>query len=212
MASQIDVPEAPALLTEPQLREAAEGLSYRCLQVSVVAVMRSRRSRIGFEADPVPAEVIKNALIESALTNSRILAYFFTRPADVHRSRIPSQWKPHNEFVKLARLMGATISGGASHAFIGGEDGETHPGAWPIREMAVLLVGEVTRFFTHLDTAVCDPAWFNHSPVDCYSFLMSSDPLGERTEVSKNEKVGKLTRALLSYLDAHGPPSVAGVT
>ncbi|HEY3670783.1 MAG TPA: hypothetical protein VGN51_07610 [Acidimicrobiia bacterium] len=195
-------------LTIAQLRDAASGLSYRALQLTGVAGMSVTRAEYA-TLNSFFSQTIKNALIESSLTHARALAYFFTRqPHDVHFDDIPSDWKPRNEFVGLAKRISSPISTGHSHSQPGSPDGDPHPGEWPTVEMAVVLVGEFARFFTLVDPTACDLAWFSPCPVDTYRSLMSTNPLAEFTVVSDNEKVASLTESLRAYLRKHGPPTI----
>jgi hypothetical protein len=157
--------------------------------------------------DPFVERTINNALVECALVMSRTLAYFFTRPSDVHFTKYDPDW--HDDVIAVAEKIESPISQHHSHATPGAKDGEPLPGEWPIPELAVTLVGGLARFVQTLDTASThyEVGWFTPSapgyqpsPTELFAALMSVDPLAQPTEVSANPSVGALTRALQKYL------------
>ena len=118
-------------------------------------------------------------MIESALAHSRALAYFLAKKphkGDYHYSHFDSEWEITLE--PLGRVIGA-VSEHLSHAAIGDPLGEPHPGAWPISELAVVLVG-VFATFVDAQRSALHHGWFTPDPADSYLWLMSTDPLHGR--------------------------------
>ena len=125
--------------------------------------------RIGFAAPAWSQQSIRNAVVESALSNARGLAYFFTRPADVYTSMFIAEW--NDPVVAIAAAVEEPISRHLSHATKGVKDGEPHPGVWPVPEMAVALVGGLARFVAALPTE--GVALFVPSPAHTFAVLES---------------------------------------
>ncbi len=184
--------------TNAQLATGAHAVAYRAEQLVVCFAVLFRT---GFAAPAWTRQSIRNAVVESALSNARGLAYFFTRSADVHTSMYIAEW--NDPVVAIAAAVEEPISRHLSHATKGAKEGEPHPGAWPVPEMAVALVGGLARFVAGLATE--GGACFVPSPANTFAVLEAFDPLTKPTEVSENESVAKLTHALQKYLcvDAH---------
>lgn len=187
-----------ALPTSEQLRSGALGISYRAKQLAEVAELIHQRYRIA-----VPharfLNTIPNALVESALVNARVLAYFFTDADEVKASHFGTTWVDA-EVVGLAAEVEVPISRHLSHASKGAKSGEHHPGAWPIVELAVVLVGALSRYTDGLDPESEESTWFVPSPTDAFGHLMAIDPLSSPTEISDNPGVSNLTRRLQAHL------------
>jgi hypothetical protein len=189
--------------TRAQLENGARGISYRAWQLAGVASLICREVRIGVSSER-DAVTITNALVESGLVNARAVAYFFTRPSDVHISNFGPGWA--DDVIGMARKVEAPVSRHLSHATTGEKGGEVHPGAWPIVELAVVLIDGLVRFVEDLGPASpdYDVAWFQPSPVQTYSELMALDPLANPTQVSNSPSVGNLTVELQQYRKDHG--------
>ena len=81
-------------LTTRQLETQAHALSYRAQQLAYVALLQSR-GVVGRIDDAFVRGVIRNALIESALSHARALAYFLSgspHDIDMHFSDFNSDW------------------------------------------------------------------------------------------------------------------------
>jgi hypothetical protein len=187
--------------TEPQLQNGAKAISYRAKQLADVAMMIKLKVEI-----QVPlrfGETVTNAVLEGALTNARALAYFFMERSDVRTSMFDAVWD--NDLTMVARTIESTVSRHLSHATTGSKAGEEHPGAWPVLELAVVLVGGLARFMKALDTE--QAAWFVPAPSPIYAELMTYHPLVVPTAISENASVAELTNALQGYLRITPPPT-----
>jgi hypothetical protein len=201
--------------TEAQLRNGAQGIAYRAGQLVACTkyltthefpvVVSPPDAIVTFQ--PEPLATINNALIECALVQSRALAYFFFSSSDVNVRMWHADWR--DDVIDVAREVESPISRHHSHATTGDKDGELHPGAWPIPELAVTLVGGFARFVEGLDPTSPEYMieWFTPaasgyqpSPAELLAMLMAIDPLAEPTEISGNPRVAALTRALRKHL------------
>lgn len=186
--------------TDAQLSQAAGGISYRAQQLAHAVVL----VRAGFSRFLAPgvSETVQNALVESALTNARAMAYFLApRPKnnDVHFSHYSSTW-----VTPLSDVHGVIIgvvSEHLSHSTLGSPEGRMHPGEWPLTELAQALLGPMADLVTHLGVVNPDyEVWFRPSPSGPYDMVVDlSWP--EVDTVDRNEKVQMLTARLQSHLD-----------
>ena len=184
--------------TEPQLRNGAHSVSYRAEQLAGVTLVLQRGLAVK-PADAATRRTVQNAMIESALTNARALARFFQLSEDVNHEMYLTDWQ--NPAASLAPVVWSSISQHASHTVKGSREGEQHPGAWPIPELAVALVGALSSFVVALRaTGAESAAWFAPDPTSVYDELLAARPDVPATEVSKNPTVGRLTKSLQSYL------------
>ncbi len=181
-------------LTDAQVRNGAKAISYRAKQLADVAIMITLKVEI--QIPPRFGETVTNAVLEGALTNARALAYFFMERSDIRASMFHSEWD--NDLAQLTRTIESTVSRHLSHATTGAKDGEVHPGAWPVIELAVVLVGGLARFMELLDKE--EAASFVPAPVPIYNELIRHNPTATPTDVSQNASVGELTKALQDYL------------
>jgi hypothetical protein len=190
---------------DEQRANGARAIAYRVEQLTDVTMSLRQ---------PHPL-VIRRALIDSALVNARVLGWFFTRPQDVHYSLYGD--KPDDDaLLVVAGLVEEPVSRHAGHGTVGAKTGELHPGAWPIPELAAVLVGGVARFVERLDAPERD--WFAQR-LGAYGIIAGPPPSAydaglivvgaaqTRTEVSLNPSVGALTRGLQEYI-AGGPGGV----
>ena len=96
------------------------------------------------------------------------------------------------ELVGIARKVTPVVSRHVGHA-LGAEDGEPHLGIWPIPELAVVLVGGVTRFVENLDPPRW--RWFDPPPARYDRKLVAAGAVAFRSRVRASPSVGGLTRA-----------------
>ena len=134
--------------------------------------------------------------------NARALAWFFTKEAggNVNASMFLPKWE--DDVVPIAAEVVHPISQHLGHAMTGAKEGEEHPGEWPLPELAVVLVGGLSRFVDALDAATenFEVNWFTPSPSDTYQQLTALNLLSLPTTVSRNPSVAALTKALQQYL------------
>ena len=106
-----------------------------------------------------------------------------------------------DDVTRVAREVRSPVSVHLSHATTGATRIEEDPGNWPIRELAVTLIGGLTRFVAALDPTSdrYNPAWFATVPM-FHGQLLALDPLETLTEISADPAVGMLTRALHQHL------------
>jgi hypothetical protein len=192
-------------LTTRQLETQAHALSYRAQQLAYVALLQSR-GVVGRIDDAFVRGVIRNALIESALSHARALAYFLSgspHDIDMHFSDFNSDWVDAVS-EQTGRIIGL-VSEHLAHSQPGDPQGEPHPGAWPVPELAVVLVG---AFASLVDAwraeSRTDPGWFTPDPRQTYGRLQAVDVLAAPTSVSEHPDVGKLTTELQDYLQRRG--------
>ena len=187
-----------------QRRNGAQGIAYRAEQLARVAALFHHG--IPFEVRDDRFVTVRNALVESALVNAQALAWFFTRKSDVNTAMFDRNWK--DDVSTVARNVIEPVSRHLGHATTGSEEGEKHPGQWPIPELAVVLVGGLARFVEalHGSSQRYELNWFTPSPVDTYSDLMARNPLSTATRVSVNPSVGALTEALQQHLRGEDRP------
>jgi hypothetical protein len=179
------------------MANSASAVAYRAQQLAhAYAVLY----RVSYSAPEWAKQTIRNALIESALSNARGVAYFFTRTSDVHVSMFVADWS--DPVIKIAQGVESPISRHLSHATKGASDGEKHPGAWPIAELAVVLVGGLVRLVDALPDDL--PVLFVPSPADTLAFLDATEPLRRLTPVSDNPSVGDLTKLLQGFIAESG--------
>jgi len=185
-----------------QLENGANGIAYRAWQLAGVASLFRRQATFQV-ADERDATTISNALVESALVNSRVLGWFFTRKSDVNIEMFDPNWT--DDVIDVAGEIESPVSRHLGHGTTGDKAGEKHPGEWPIPELAVVLIGGLARFVDALDpnSTAYDRAWFTPPTRDTYDELMRLDPLAVRTKPSDNPTVRKLTDALQQFVDTH---------
>jgi hypothetical protein len=191
-------------LTPAQLKNGGRAIAYRAWQLANVVALNGVERIL---RDPAPAKVltITNALVESALVNSRALAYFFADKSrkNVNASMFHSPDWQDDDLVKVAAKVEKPVSRHLSLATTGAKQGEPHPGAWPLPELAVVLVRGLARFVPTLTPE--RQAWFTTprtpSPVETAHTLIALDPLAAPTPISDNRYVARLTRALQTYLE-----------
>lgn len=186
--------------TPEQLENGARGIAYRAWQLARCTELNDASCK---EKAPEPwiRDAVKNAIIESALVNARALACFLGGgQRDVNWQMYVSKWD--DKVKKIVKPVVTAVSQHLAHASTGAEAGELHPGAWPIPELAIALVGGLARFVKALDlhSKTYDPSWFAPSPVERYDALVALDLLSRPTPESKNPKVGELTKALQEHL------------
>jgi hypothetical protein len=110
-----------ASLTRHQVGNGALAVAYRAQQLAhAYAVIY----RVEWSAPEWAKQTIQNSLIESALSNARGVAYFFTRTSDVHFSMFRENW--NDPVIKIAEKVEAPISRHLSHATKGAKEGEEH--------------------------------------------------------------------------------------
>jgi hypothetical protein len=143
---------------------------------------------------------INNALVESALVNARALAWFLT----VHGSDVSIAMygvPPEDDLVELDREIVRAVSRHLSHVTTGSPEGEPHPGAWPICELAEVLVFRLAKFVRGLEESDLSKAtWFAPSPIETWHELQA-DTSGSATSISSNPAVARLTKALQRHLN-----------
>lgn len=185
-----------------QLENGATGIAYRAWQLAGVASLLRRQVALQ-GADRRDVITVSNALVESALVNSRVLGWFFTSKSDVNVSMFEPGWT--DDVIDLAREVESPVSRHLGHGTTGNRTGELHPGQWPIPELAVVLTGGLARFVDALDpnSPTYDRAWFTPSPRDTYDELMKLDPVGVRTLRSANPGVRDLTVDLQQFIDTN---------
>jgi hypothetical protein len=189
-------------LTADQLRVSAGGIAYRARQLASGAELLSRGLPFRVD-DRRTLEVINNALVESALVNARVLAWFF-QGQDVSAREFLPAWD--DEVRRVADEIASTISRHLGHATGGPQAGEQHPGPWPIPELAEILATALNRFVAALTDAGHPPdrsGWFSPSPSDTAELIASLEVSSNPTPVSDNPSVGKLTKLLQSSLARH---------
>lgn len=196
-------------LTQTQLINAAGGIAYRCQQLSNVAVLHTKFHFPVFvhqaTNDRAIANVVKNAFIESALTNSRALAYFlYRRPhdKDIHFSYYRGDWS--DPVQKVTGVIDGVISEHLSHPSPGDRVDPKHPGQWPLGELAVVLISAVHRFVGTLDEEMA--GWFTPDLAEVHRAAVTSSLLSPATPASDNLKVRKLTTDLQNYLAENQAP------
>jgi hypothetical protein len=202
MLETIDPRDVKAVLTEEQLRRGADGIAYRAEQLTHVVRVGDFAAR-----NAASGKAIQNALVESALVNGRALAYFLTAAKhnddDLHVSHYSKTiWRDGSKKItKVAEKIIDAASHHLAHSVIGSDDWEPHPGDWPLREMAVVLGGELSDFVETLATKHLDRAMlFGSTPTDDYFALMTTRPLDRPTPVSDHPMIGDLTRSLQDHL------------
>jgi hypothetical protein len=189
--------------SKAQLRKASGNLSYRSQQLAEVVSLMVTGFPALFEDDI--RIVITNAFVEAALVNSRALAYFLTpspRQRDVHFSHFAPDWK--NDVCAVAGRIVGVVSEYLAHASLGDRLDQSHPGAWPLPELALVLVGGCSDFVLSLD-ASCDDyevTWFTPSPANTYRRLLDNEAVKRQTPRSDNPKVAELTTVLQQHLRA----------
>ena len=200
--------------TDAQLAAAARAVSYRCQQLAGTARLIGRpNALLKFDIDEdgwSPALTVTNAVVESALINARAIAFFVVagrkgeaRAVDFERVRRNSApGVPSQEIVELARtrILGP-VSAHLAHVMhdrkLQNDQEPTHPGAWPIPELALVLVGAVADLVGSLE-----PAWALKFRPDPRFYAAMLAPLQhQRTIPSRHRSVRRLAQSLHSYLD-----------
>jgi hypothetical protein len=152
-------------------------------------------------------DVISNCRVESVLTNARALTDFLDAKPRNRRYLHHSHFKPwrHDVMEQTGRIFGV-VSTHLSHPVLGDDEDETHPGAWPLTELAVTLVGGLADFLTTdpETTPTFDAAWFDPNPLPVYDELRGSLERLTATEISTHVQVAKLTTTLQIYLEKQG--------
>jgi hypothetical protein len=189
--------------TQAQRANGAQAVAYRAEQLTLAVVLLRNSSAIQSPYPWGPA-VIQNSLVESALIGARGLAEFFFDKSNVNTSMFLAAWE--DPVATVAPQIVRPISQHLAHVTKGSKEGEPHPGAWPVTELAVTLVGGVARFVIALEangptTGMTE--WFKPSPVSTYQVLTTilAPP---RTAPSDNPTVARLTRTLQAHLETAG--------
>jgi hypothetical protein len=186
--------------TTAQLENGARAVAFRAWQLAGVAMML-HAGEVLRGADQRSLYTIQNALVESALVNARGLAWFLT--AHGNDVSLEMYGLPRDDEVgKLRGVIVSTISQHVSHVTTGRPEGEPLPGAWPICELADVLVGRLAQSVRELEAS--DPikaTWFDPSPIETQHELLA-ETSGFATTISDNPAVGRLTTALQRYLSS----------
>jgi hypothetical protein len=187
--------------TQAQRANGAQAVAYRAEQLTLAVVLLRNSSAI---QSPYPwgRAVIHNSLVESALIGARGLAEFFFDKRNVNPSTFLAGWQ--DPVAKVAPQIVRPISQYLAHVTKGSKEGERHPGAWPVTELAVTLVGAAARFVRALEAngpTTSMTEWFKPSPVSTYQVL-TTVLAPYRTVPSDNPTVAHLTRTLQAYLEA----------
>ncbi len=133
-------------------------------------------------------QVINNALIESALVEARVLAWFFAGK-DVCTTDFLPGWN-HIPTTVTDKII-TTISRHLSHAMGNAAEGELHPGEWPIAELAHVLVLSLDQFVYDLGNRESS-RWFVPEPASTAVVVRSLDVPSDPTPLSQNPSVRSL--------------------
>ena len=190
---------------DAQLDAGAGGIAYRCEQLAVTALIIGRRRHttvtpsLGVGVD----QIVTNSLIESSLVHARALAYFLgtTKLANVAAAHYGAEVSA--ELAKVAsESVIAPVSDHLAHSKFAKKvqraEEVKHPGAWPITELAVVLVGGVASVVAEMSAERA--ASFDPDP-RLWAEVLEAAVGGARTNLSENESVARLTTALQAYLD-----------
>lgn len=184
--------------TAAQLQNGAIAVAFRAWQLAGIAMML-HAGEVLRAADERSRITINNALVESALVSARGLVWFLT----THGNDVSVEMyglARDGDVGELRNVIVSTISQHVSHVAKGLPEGEPHPGAWPICELAEVLVGRLARSVRLLEES--DPikaTWFIPSPIETEHELLNE--ISRRvTSVSDNPAVARLTNALQRYL------------
>jgi hypothetical protein len=186
---------------ERDLQLHARVIARRTDQLAKIARMIVTR-QIPVDAGAISAGAVHRALVESALLNGRELVGFLTESGDGPGTE--SYGVPRDvELIKLASDGNAaeTISRRLSRGDIILNGGGSPTAAWPIPELANVLVGRMARFILVLQGVRLPRArWFAPPPLETERELLFATRHGEATEVSSSPDIALLTRALQEYI------------
>jgi hypothetical protein len=182
------------VLTAEQLQVGANGIAYRAQQLAGVAVLL--RPHLTLSVETWIGQVINNALIESALVEARVLAWFFAGKNVCTSDFLPG-WK-HLPTALTDKII-ATISRHLSHAMENAAEGEPHPGEWPIAELAHVLVLSLDQFVSDLGNRESS-RWFVPEPASTAVVVRSLDVPSNPTPLSQNPSVRDLAKALRQHV------------
>lgn len=203
--------------TPPQLVHAATGVAYRSSQLAGLALLTGRPAHLDIPELPGfdTSGLLGNMRVESALVHSRALAYFLTKQAGGtevaaadYLAECGCRAGVTTDLVQVSGKVIGPVSDHLAHSKYHDErnvdpDGRPrHPGAWPIMELAVVLVGGVAEVVAMLDAEWQANFRSGSDTPQGLAPILSRAVGSSRTVPSEHAAVRRLTLVLHAYLDA----------